>query len=89
MFDVLISDLDEGIESTLSKFADDTKLGGVVDTPEGCAAIQQDLDRLERWAERNLMKFDKGKCRVLQMERNSCMHLYRLEADLLERSSAE
>lgn len=29
---------------------------GVADTPEGCAAVQQDLGRLESWRERNLTK---------------------------------
>ena len=47
------------------------------------------MDRLESWAERNLMRFNKGKCRVLHLRRNNPMHQYRLGADLLESSSVE
>jgi len=44
-----------------NKFVDDTKLRGVSDTPESCATIQRDLERLENWVERILMIFNKGK----------------------------
>ena len=49
LFNIVINNLDEAVEGILIKFADDTKLGGVADTPEERATIQGDLDRLENW----------------------------------------
>ena len=84
LFNLFVNDQDEGTKCTLSKFIGDTNLRGVTDTPEGCATIHRGLDRLESWAERNLMKLNRGKYGILCLGRNHTTHQSRLGAGLLE-----
>lgn len=59
-------------------FADDAKLEG--------AAIQRHLARLEEWADRNLVKFDKDKCKVLPLGWSDPLNRKKLETRLLMRT---
>ncbi|KAJ7425223.1 neuroligin-4, X-linked-like protein [Pitangus sulphuratus] len=51
---------EDGLEGILSKFTDDTKLRGAVDSLEGREALQTDFENLENWANTNKMNLTKG-----------------------------
>lgn len=61
LFNIFNNELDTGAEFTLSKFSDDTKLGGLAARLGGCSTVQRDLNRLESLAEGNLVKFHNRK----------------------------
>ena len=89
LFNTFINDLDSGVEYTISKFADDPKLGGADDSLEGQEALQRALDRLEHWAMIKGMKFNKSKCWILHLGWSSTGHKYKLGDEWLWSSAAE
>ncbi|PKU37176.1 rna-directed dna polymerase from mobile element jockey-like [Limosa lapponica baueri] len=81
--------MDRGIECTLSKFVDDTKLCGAVDKLEGRDVIHRDLNRFTRWTCAKLMKFNQDKCKVLHLCQGNHKHKYRLDREWIEGSPEE
>ena len=89
LFLIYINDIDFGVSSKISKFADDTKLGGKALTIGDCETIQKDLDNLNNWSEKWLLKFNKDKCKVMHVGYNNLKHNYKLQGRNLIRVEEE
>lgn len=70
LFKIFINNLVDGVELTINKIPDYTKVGCVADLPERCADIQGNLERWDSSDEKNCMEFNKENCGVLHMGRN-------------------
>ena len=84
LFIIYNNDLDSGVKSKLSKFADDTKLGGKVDSRGGGDQIQESIDTCIDWAKDWQMQFNLSKCKVLGMGRNNENRDCRMQGVILE-----
>lgn len=64
MFNVFSTNPYGRTECILSKSAGNAKSGRTANMLEGRVATQRDQGRLEKWANRNLMKFNKNVCKI-------------------------
>ena len=79
LFIIYINDLDNGVKSRLSKFADDTKLGGEVDSRGGDDQIQESLETfIARPVQLNI------KCEVIGISKNNENRDYMMNGVILE-----
>lgn len=57
--------MDNRIRHTIKRFVHYKKLGGVADTPDICATIQEDFNTVEKKiSDSNIMKFNKGNAKI-------------------------
>ena len=86
LFTIFINDLDEEVVEkvkVLLKFADDTKMGHIIDSEESWRSLQDALDSLCNWAERWEMKFNVEKCHVLHLGRTNERRIYSMNGTQL------
>ena len=67
LFIIYINDLDLGLISKISKFADDTKMGVNANDKESIKQLQIDLDKIGEWSQKWQMPFNVEKCKVMHI----------------------
>jgi len=72
LFNIYISSISSCIRNAYHKlYADDLKLMMPISSPTSCDALQDDLDRLERWSLTWGMTYNYAKCKVLHWGKNN------------------
>ena len=84
LFLIYINDIDEGLHGVVSKFADDTKLGGIANTEEQGKLLQNDINKLKGWSEKWQMGFNADKCKVIRFGNKNPEWNYNLNGESLE-----
>ena len=92
LFIIFINDIDMAVEITgsfLFKFADDTKVGMVVETESQRDELQTAIVNLEEWSQEWQMMFNTSKCHMLHLGRNNRRFEYVMGGQVLETVESE
>ncbi len=91
LFLIYVNDLPEGIDSFLSMFADDAKIMRRIKMDEDGPRLQDDLDKLEEWSRKWLLKFNSGQCKVMKLGDGSrrLNTRYHLGGEIMQESNRE
>ena len=87
LFVIYINDLPDQVKSEIFLFADDTKIFKEVSDINDSIDIQKDIEPLEKWADKWLLKFHPDKCHVLTLGKFANIkhaHRYTLEGEELD-----
>ena len=82
LFVIFINDLEQDIGNRLLKFADDTKLFGVVSSGKGVDGLREDLRKLCDWSAEWLMMFNTDKCKVMHFGKSNSLSVYIMNGEI-------
>ena len=89
LFLLYIDDIDDDLKSVLLKFADDTKIFREVNSLEDKEYLQNDLNMLQKWADRWLMEFNLKKCKTLHLGSKNKDYVYELGGSPIQSTGSE
>ena len=69
LFLIHINDINENVSSETRLFADDCVCYREINDITDCELLQQDINRLGEWAEKNGMRFQPVKCNIMRLSR--------------------
>ena len=82
LFSIFVSDMPDQVSSLISLFADDTKVyTHLLDNGQGqlTSNLQEDLNNLQKWAEKMQMRFHPDKCKSMHLGKNNPKRTYTIQ----------
>ena len=89
LFILYINDLPNHVESSVQMFADDTKIFTTVNTPDDVMKLQADIENLQEWSKKWLLRFNADKCKTMHMGFNNLKCEYAMNGKTLQKTAEE